>query len=140
MSDAQRSKIGMMNMAIKLCGKIGSAIRTLALVGLCAGAIAPAQAYDPTDLVQLKMTRDCPKCELAGADLFLSNLEGANLAGANLAKADLRGANLREANLSGANLMGADLRGVALDNANLTGTRMDNAKRDGPGKVHRGFF
>jgi|APSaa5957512535_1039671.scaffolds.fasta_scaffold100586_1 hypothetical protein len=125
---------------IQVFVKIRLLIGVLALSGICTGWGGSVQAYDPVDLVHLKTTRDCPKCELADADLFLLNLQGANLAGANLAGADLRGANLKEANLSGANLTGADLRGIALDDADLTGARLENTIRSGPGKVHRGFF
>lgn len=120
--------------------KIGWATGLSALIAVSIGSGMSAQAYDPTDLVTLKMTRHCPKCELSGADLFLANLEGADLAGSNLSKADLRGANLNKANLSGADLTGADLRGVVLDNADLTGAKLQKTKRDGSGSVHRGFF
>lgn len=93
------------------------------------------------------MARDCPGCNLAGADLGRTDLinakldgadlHGANLSMANLRRADLQKADLREAvltyaNLPGADLRGADLRGAKLKGANLikadlTGARLEGA-------------
>ena len=92
------------------------------------------------------MAKDCPGCNLAGADLGKAELIGARLAGAdlheanlsmaNLRKADLNKANLREAilayaNLPGADLRGADLRGAKLKGANLIKADLTGAKLDG---------
>ena len=93
------------------------------------------------------LARDCPGCNLAGADLGKAELAGAKLAGADLhganlsmanlrradlQKANLNGATLVYANLPGANLRGADLRGARLKGANLikadlTGARLEGA-------------
>jgi hypothetical protein len=92
------------------------------------------------------MARDCPGCNLAGADLGKADLIGAKLAGAdlhsanlsmaNLRRADLQKANLREAiltyaNLPGADLRGADLRGAKLKGANLIKADLTGAKLEG---------
>ena len=92
------------------------------------------------------MAKDCPGCNLAGADLgkaeliaahlAKADLHGANLSMANLRRADLQGANLREAiltyaNLPGADLRGADLRGAKLKGANLIRADLTGAKLEG---------
>ncbi|MBV5318276.1 MAG: pentapeptide repeat-containing protein [Desulfobulbaceae bacterium] len=92
------------------------------------------------------MAKDCPGCNLAGADLgkaeligarlAKADLHGANLSMANLRRADLQGANLREAiltyaNLPGADLRGADLRGAVLKGANLIRADLSGAKLEG---------
>ena len=94
------------------------------------------------------LARDCPGCNLAGADLGKAELAGAKLAGADLRRANLSMANLRRADLHGANLSGAtlayanlpgadlrkaDLRGANLKGANLlkadlTGARLEGAE------------
>lgn len=81
------------------------------IIGLLALAsiAAPAAAFDQADLDRLLETKNCPGCDLSGADL----------SGRNLAEADLSGANLRGANLENANLTNANLAGANLDNTNL---------------------
>jgi len=89
------------------------------------------------------MAKDCPGCNLGGADLgkaeligaklAKANLHGANLSMADLSRADLRGADLSGAtlsyaNLPGANLQGADLRGAVLKGANLRRADLTGAK------------
>ncbi len=81
-----------------------------------------------------RLARNCPGCNLAGADLKEIELVNANLAGADLSRADLRYSNLRRANLAGAdlsnarltyaNLPGADMRGCNLRNADLSGANL----------------
>jgi uncharacterized protein YjbI with pentapeptide repeats len=65
-------------------------------------------------------TKDCPGCNLAGAQLKRRNLGGANLSGANLAGASFHRAVLRGANLSGADLTEANLNKTDLLQANLS--------------------
>ncbi len=97
------------------------------------------------------IAKNCPGCNLEGAnlsraDLIEANLKGAqlyaadlshsNLRRANLQGADLRNADLRVANLPGANLQDADLRGANLQGANLiranvTGAQIDKTSFDG---------
>lgn len=77
------------------------------------------------------MAKNCPNCNLAGADLKGVDLITANLAGANLAGADLSGANLRRANLAGANLAGAILVSTNLPGANLANCNMSEADLTG---------
>ena len=81
-----------------------------------------------------RLARNCPGCNLAGADLKEIDLVNANLEGADLSRADLRYSNLRRANLAGAdlssarlnyaNLPGADMRGCNLRNADLSGANL----------------
>ena len=52
------------------------------------GLMAPAMAYSPEDLEQLKQTGICARCDLTGAPLSQLNLSGANLRNANLSQAD----------------------------------------------------
>ena len=92
----------------------------------------PALSDDPTAVRRL--AKNCPGCNLAGADLKELDLVNANLEGADLSRADLRYANLRRANLAGAdlsaaklnhaNLPGADLRNCNLRNADLEGANL----------------
>jgi hypothetical protein len=91
-----------------------------------------ALSEDPTAIRRL--AKNCPGCNLAGADLKELDLVRANLEGADLSRADLRYANLRRANLAGAdlsgaklsyaNLPGADLRNCTLRNADLEGANL----------------
>ncbi len=105
-----------------------------------------AQDSKDTGVTVAYMAKDCPGCNLAGADLGKAELIGAKLAGAdlhaanlsmaNLRKADLSKANLREAilayaNLPGADLRGADLRGAKLKGANLIKADLTGAKLEG---------
>src|SRR4051794_2658503 len=79
-------------------------------------------AADPTQVDQLRRTKKCPRCDLAGAELFAADLIGANLTKAFLSDsfligAELWGTNLTEADLTGANLTKAELRGTDLTGA-----------------------
>ena len=81
---------------------------------------------------QLLETKECVRCNLAGADLSGAKLAGANLEGVNLQGANLEGATLETAYLVGANLDQANLSKVNLNHANLTlgslqGTVLKNA-------------
>ncbi|NQS70724.1 MAG: hypothetical protein HQQ73_00960 [Desulfobulbaceae bacterium] len=106
----------------------------LATSGIALGAAtAPKVSAEEIqkNLDTLLVTRACPSCNFAGAELIRMklagvNLEGANLTGARLLLTDLAGANLRNANLSGANLGGADLA-----RADLSGARLDGAVLEG---------
>ena len=108
-------------------------------------AVVPRDNRD-TGVTVAYLAKDCPGCNLAGADLGKAELVGAKLAGAdlhganlsmaNLRKADLSKANLREAilayaNLPGADLRGADLRGAKLKGANLIKADLTGAKLEG---------
>jgi len=87
----------------------------------------PATALaNPADLVRLLSSRQCPRCDLRGADLVHADLRGANLQGAVLV-----GANLGRANLQASNLQGADLRQASLLGADLSGARLQDARLDG---------
>ena len=92
---------------------------------------------------QLRETKECVRCGLAGANLRTvrlidADLKGASLKGASLmyAKlidadlkgADLRSANLHDADLSSANLMGANLMGANLGSAKLIDADLKDAK------------
>ena len=79
---------------MKLALTIGIAgISALALVGLS----PKAGAYSEEDLLRLRETGFCERCNLVEADLSDLDLTGARL----------RGARLTRANLSGATLIGA---------------------------------
>lgn len=106
---------------------------------------APVGAANPADVKQLLQTKQCPNCDLVGADLRSdtginlsgANLSGANLSGARLPKANLQGANLNNAilidtdlvvaNLSKADLRGAQLRGATLNFAYLSKADLSGA-------------
>jgi uncharacterized protein YjbI with pentapeptide repeats len=97
------------------------------VIALVLATATAAQAENPNHLQQLLSSKECPRCNLAGAGLVTNNLAGANLTqanlgGANLSQANLSGANLRGANLTGTSLYGADLTGADLTGANLTNT------------------
>ncbi len=111
---------------------------------LLSSAIAHGAAADPRAVASIKAGRhNCPRCELAGADLTnqcvkQGNLEGADFSGAKLvlmcmSYADFRGASFRGADLSGANLAHAKLDGADFSGADLTitsikGTDLSNVK------------
>jgi uncharacterized protein YjbI with pentapeptide repeats len=81
------------------------------------GATRSVIAANPSHFKQLIDTKNCPRCDLVGA-----NLSGKDLSSANLVDANLRGAILSQANLTQANLVGADLTGV-----DVTGTKLRQA-------------
>src|SRR6516164_9064407 len=73
---------------------------------LVALAVA-ARAADPAADLLAGRSKDCPKCNLASANLKRFDLSRGDLEGA-----DLRGAILHRAQLAGANLAGANLTGA----------------------------
>jgi uncharacterized protein YjbI with pentapeptide repeats len=111
-------------------------ILTTTVTLLCFGLSGQVQAENQQDLIQLRDTKDCTRCDLSGFDfskadfdltgviLRDANLKGVNLTGANLKNADLTGANLEGADLTGANLEGASLTGATLKSASLVGTNL----------------
>ena len=104
-------------------------------------AIAQAQTQAQSSEVQkLLKTKQCPGCNLSGAnlqnaDLDEANLQGANLQNANLQNADLEEANLQGANLQGANLIRADLEKANLQSANLQQASLQRADIEGANQV-----
>lgn len=108
-----------------------------------ASATAPAPAQTPRVIPSTPpspeevrhtlayMAKNCPNCNLAGADLKGVDLATANLAGANLAGTDLSRASLIRANLAGANLAGAVLVGTNLQGANLANCNLSDADLSG---------
>jgi uncharacterized protein YjbI with pentapeptide repeats len=87
--------------------------------------------------------RDCPGCNLAGADLSHQCVKGGDLTGANFDNVDahymcmslanftnvtFRNADLTGANLGHSNLTGADLTGAKLDITSLKGADLSHAK------------
>ena len=84
------------------------------------------------NVVKLKETNACVKCnlyqaDLSGANLNEANLTNADLTGANLTGADLSGADLSGANLTAADLRGADLSWAVLSQGDLSGANLTNA-------------
>ena len=96
----------------------------IALVAAAAAFSCEAARAQDAAAFLAGQTRDCPGCNLAGAQLKRRNLAGANLAGANLAGAVFHRAVLRGANLSGADLTGANLNKSDLLQANLSGAKL----------------
>lgn len=85
-----------------------------------------ALASSTDDLLQLLEQRQCPRCNLAGADLVHARLEDVNLR-----QARLQRANLGQARLDGAQLMGADLSFTTLQGASLRGADLRGARLEG---------
>lgn len=114
--------------------KIGRKVAIASLFGSVAFLALPVQAEKADDVLKLKQTRICFKCDLkkanlkdaslAGAFVRQSNLKEANLEGADLRFAFIRKVNLKNANLTNADLTGAILRDVNLDGAILTGAQL----------------
>lgn len=104
------------------------------LVGLALSAMlgaTPSMAGDAEEQ-RLRLTGNCPNCDLrymtaSGMDLSRANLQGANLQGANLSGAYLIDANLTGALLVLVNLTGAYLFGTNLSGANLSGANLSGA-------------
>jgi len=105
-----------------------------------------AAEFSPSTEVQknisiLQESKNCPQCNLSGANLNRMDLAGANLEGADLSRAklfltNLSGANLHDADLheakfGGADLAGADLRGADLTGVSLAGAYMEGILLDG---------
>ncbi|MBM3507312.1 MAG: pentapeptide repeat-containing protein [Alphaproteobacteria bacterium] len=82
---------------------------------------------DRRDAFLSGLSKDCPGCDLVGADLRRHDLAEANLAGANLEGAVLHRVNLRRANLEGATLRNANLNRANLGFANLKGADLSGA-------------
>jgi hypothetical protein len=97
-------------------------LATIALFASFCLAI-PAFAANPAQIQQLLDTKNCPGCDLVGA-----NLQGQELGGANLVDANLRGAILSQANLERANLVGADITGAEVTGTNLRQANLLEAK------------
>ena len=87
---------------------------------------ADLYGYNPEDLGKLLDSKNCPKCDLSGANFYEANLKEVNLSGAILHHANLRRSNLSGADLSGAMLFRADFFGADLTNANLEGSKLCN--------------
>jgi uncharacterized protein YjbI with pentapeptide repeats len=95
-----------------------------------ASSIQVAHSADPKDLRRLRLTGECQRCNLVGANLRNANLRDANLKNANLKNADLTGANLQNANLHGANLTYSSLKNALIQDtdfseANLLGATIN---------------
>ena len=84
-------------------------INSLLLIFLC--LISQIFGYNPEDLGKFQNSKNCPKCDLSGANFYQTDLQEADLSGAILHLANLRRANLSGADLSGAMLFRADLFG-----------------------------
>ena len=91
-----------------------------------AGKFSPSTEVQENIKILIE-TRNCPQCDLSGANLSRFDLSGANLDGVNLSRskltlANLSGANLQNADLREANFAGADLANTDMRGADLTGT------------------
>ncbi len=87
----------------------------------------PTAPPDPVEAFLGGFTRDCPGCNLSGAQLQRRDLAGGDLAGANLTGASLHRALLGGARLDGANLADANLNVTDLKRASLVGANLTNA-------------
>ena len=89
---------------------------------------APALSHaDPVAVASIEAGHhDCPRCELAGADLSNTCVKNGDLT-----DADFDGANLTLMCMSYANFSGASFRGTNLAAANLAHARLDGADFSG---------
>jgi Pentapeptide repeats (8 copies) len=97
----------------------------VAFIALAAAIVYPlvgARADQREDFLAGRV-KECPGCDLSGANFKRRDLTGANLAGANL-----RDANFHDARLIGAKLAGADFSGANLNKANLSRADAAGAK------------
>lgn len=92
-----------------------------------AEAVQTPALSDPVQAFLAGQAKDCPGCDLTGANLKRRDLAGADLSGANLAGANLHRAKLGKANLAGANLRGANLNVADLKRASLAGADLTDA-------------
>ncbi len=83
------------------------------------------------NIKRLLDTKECPRCNLAGADLSGTTLAGANLEGTNLEGTNLEGADLRKAYLIGADLNNANLYEANLGNSILMSSSLENSDLEG---------
>jgi uncharacterized protein YjbI with pentapeptide repeats len=111
---------------------------------LLALLLASTLTADPKAVASIRAGHhDCPRCELAGANLTnqcvkYGNLEGADFDGArlvlmcmsyaNFSGATFRGTDLSGANLAHARLDGADLSGARLSITSIKGTDLSRAR------------
>src|SRR5262245_14725884 len=91
-----------------------------------ASTVAPARADQREDFIAGR-TRECPRCDLAGASFKRRDLSGVDLTGANLREANLHDARLVGARLAGADLSGANLNKANLNRADLSGAMLRDA-------------
>src|SRR5215472_2846006 len=120
----------------------GSVMKFIALLAalVVIAAVGAARADERADFLA-GLTRNCPRCDLsganfkrhdlAGADLTGAILDGANFHDANLSGAHLAGAHLTAANLNKADLRRADLSGAHLHDALLYAANLDAARLPG---------
>jgi len=113
---------------------------TLLVAGLAIGCNSPsvgkdAYSYSHERHLFLKSdmtaSRDCHRCDLRGASLYLAKLPNADLRGVNLGCSNIRCVDLTYANLAGADLSGANLTDAILTRANLTGADLSDANLTG---------
>ena len=94
------------------------------LVAIFVGLVpSHSSAFVPEDLERAVKQKNCPGCDLRGADLR----------GVDLSAAKLEGINLMGANLEGVNLVNATLDDASLEKANLSNARLNGASMDHAG-------
>jgi uncharacterized protein YjbI with pentapeptide repeats len=119
-------------------------IFALLLVLASPAAHAATPSPDPSAVASIKAgKRDCPACDLRGADLTNQCVKTGNLTGArfdnaklvlmcmsyaNFSNASFRNADMAGANLAHAKLDGADLSGANLSIASFKGTDLSHVK------------
>lgn len=102
-------------------------VLTIAIGVAAACSSVPRADGGERDMIRLLTTKQCPRCDLRGADLVHANLSGADLQGALLIGANLSRADLSHADLRGSDLRQASLFGTNLANSKLTGSLMAGA-------------
>jgi len=109
---------------------------------LLASTLAHAASPDPKAVASIRAGHhDCPRCELAGADLTNTcvkkgNLEGADFSGAKLVLMCMSYADFRGASFQGADLSGANLAHARLDDADLSGANLSITSIKGTDLTH----
>ncbi|MEI6329900.1 MAG: pentapeptide repeat-containing protein [Pseudanabaena sp. ELA645] len=86
-----------------------------------------ALAANPSQVVQLQITKSCQFCNLTGAYLPVSSFDYTFFLGSDLSKANLMGSSITFSNLSRANLNGANLRFVNFQHTKMPLADFTNA-------------
>lgn len=107
---------------------VGAAVGVAMGVGAALLVASHANAFDKAAIQRLATYRECPKCDLSGADLHAGEFVGGDFSGADLSGANLTEAVLNQAKLDRANLRGADFTGAILVDARMKGVEITGAK------------
>ena len=129
-------------LATRTSARIETGLCPMLFTLLLASSLAHGAAADPKAVASIRAGHhDCPRCELAGADLTNTcvkkgNLEGADFTGARLVLMCMSYADFRGASFQGADLSGANLAHAKLDDANLSGANLSITSIKGTNLTH----